>query len=103
MLESYQITELLTTMMIVCGVGLLAYSPLPRALGQAIAHRLMHGKSAGIAEGTTDPRVDAMADEVAMLRRQLEETQDRLDFTERMLAQAQQKSALGAGESGRDA
>ncbi len=96
MLESYQITELLTTMMIVCGVGLLAYSPLPRALGQAIAHRLMHGKSAGPAEGVTDPRLDAMVEEMSMVRRQLEETQERLDFTERLLAQAQ-KGALPAG------
>ncbi len=96
MLEGYQITELLTTLMIVCGVGLIAYSPLPRALGQAIAHRLMHGRSAGPVEAATDPRIDAMVDEVSMLRRQLEETQDRLDFTERMLAQAQ-KGGLPAG------
>jgi hypothetical protein len=34
---------------------------------------------------------------VAVVREQLEATQDRLDFTERLLAQAREKGQLGAG------
>jgi len=34
---------------------------------------------------------------MAILREQLEATQDRLDFTERMLAQAREKGQLDAG------
>jgi hypothetical protein len=97
MLESYQITELLTTVIIGGVLVLLAYSPLPRSLGQAIAHRLMHGKEPRDAPPVTDARLEAMADEMEMLRRQLDETQGRLDFAERMLTQARERGALGPG------
>jgi hypothetical protein len=96
-LESYQIVDLFTTLMIGASVVLLAYSPLPRSLGQALAHRLMHGKAPREPERVTDPRLDDMADEMAMLRRQLEETQGRLDFAERMLSQAKSQAVLPGG------
>ena len=97
MLEGYQITELLTTLMISFSVVLLAYSPFPRSIGQAIAQRLMHGKTP--APGSTplpDPRLDDLLDDNTILRRQLEEMQERVEFTERMLAQAKDRGMLGA-------
>lgn len=79
---------------IITGVVILgvAFSPI----GRALAHRLMHGKTPRQPE-LADPRVDDLSGEVAILREQLEATQDRLDFTERMLAQAREKGQLGAG------
>ena len=82
------ITSLITGVVIL-GV---AFSPI----GRALAHRIMHGKAPRQPE-LADPRVDDLSGEMAILREQLEATQDRLDFTERMLAQAREKGQLGAG------
>ncbi|MBM4186829.1 MAG: hypothetical protein FJ206_05885 [Gemmatimonadetes bacterium] len=41
----------------------------------------------GLPNPETDARMAALEDDVAMLRRELSETQERLDFTERLLAQ----------------
>jgi hypothetical protein len=87
-LQGFQIVSLVTTLLVGAAVVLLAYSPLPRALGQALAHRLMHGKTA---------RVEELSGEVAALREQLDATLDRLDFTERLLAQARENGQLGPG------
>ena len=59
------------------------------------------------AGGATDPgqadavraltaEVDALRDEVGGLRRELDEAHNRLDFTERLLAQAKERGQLGA-------
>jgi len=66
----------------------LAYSPLPRAIG----HRIIHGKARS---NETDPRVDDLLEDNAMLRRQIEEVQERVEFAERMLAQAQARGLVG--------
>ena len=58
--------------------------------------------------GDTDPgsrqaveqlagELDALRDEVSGLRRELEEAQNRIDFTERLLAQARTQGKLPAG------
>jgi hypothetical protein len=58
--------------------------------------------------GDTDPgsrqaveqlagEMDALRDEVAGLRRELDEAQNRIDFTERLLAQARTQGKLPAG------
>jgi hypothetical protein len=79
---------------IITGVVILgvAFSPI----GRAVAHRIMHGRAPRQPE-LADPRVDDLSGELAILREQLEATQDRLDFTERLLAQAREKGQLGAG------
>jgi hypothetical protein len=41
--------------------------------------------------------VDALRDEVAGFRRELDEAQNRIDFTERLLAQARTQGRLPAG------
>ncbi|MGA2383718.1 MAG: hypothetical protein ABSG61_09830 [Gemmatimonadales bacterium] len=40
--------------------------------------------------------VDAMRDEIAGLRRELDEAQNRLDFTERLLGQVKERGLLNA-------
>jgi hypothetical protein len=40
--------------------------------------------------------LDALRDEVTGLRREMDEAQNRLDFTERLLAQARERGLLGA-------
>ncbi len=62
----------------------------------------------GLGAGDTDPGsreavaqlqgdVDALRDEVSGLRRELDEAQNRIDFTERLLAQARSQKKLPAG------
>ena len=69
------------------------FSPIARAIG----HRLMHGKESRLPEGVDDPRVDDLSGEMAALREQMDATQDRLDFTERLLAQAREGGQLPPG------
>jgi hypothetical protein len=80
----------LITGVVILGV---AFSPLFRAMG----NRIMHGKEPKTLPLADDARVDDLSAEVAALREQLEATQDRLDFTERLLAQARERGQLGAG------
>jgi hypothetical protein len=60
-----------------------------------------------VGAGTTDPgaqaattqlaaEIEALHDEVGGLRRELDEAQNRLDFTERLLAQAKERGLLAA-------
>jgi uncharacterized protein involved in exopolysaccharide biosynthesis len=70
---------------------------LPGMLAQAISQRIMHGvqpKGGAVSDG----RMDDLSGEVAALRQQLYETQERLDFAERMLARQKDPGALGAGQ-----
>jgi hypothetical protein len=80
---------------IITGVVILglAFSPI----GKALAHRVMHGKAPRALPVGDDPRVDDLSGEVAALREQLDSALDRLDFSERMLAQAREKGQLGPG------
>ena len=93
-MQDFMVREVLETLIVTAGIVLVAYSPIFRAFGK----RIMHGKTPpeGVALTVDDARVDQISGEVATLRRHLDETLDRLDFTERMLAQAQAKGALGA-------
>lgn len=64
-------------------------------LGQAIAHRLREG-------GGGDPRLredlDALRGELDDVRQQLAESQERLDFAERLLARRPDGEQLPRGE-----
>jgi hypothetical protein len=80
----------LITGIVILGV---AFSPI----GRALAHRIMHGKAPRALPVADDPRMDDLSGEVASLREQLDTTLDRLDFTERMLAQVRERAQLGAG------
>ena len=88
------VVEHVLTALIVGGTMIgIAYSPLFRAFG----NRIMHGRTP--VPGSTplpDPRLDDLLDDNTLLRRQLDEMSERLEFTERMLAQAKEKGLLNA-------
>jgi hypothetical protein len=90
-MESNQIVELVEAFLMVLALGVVVYSPIAQAIGR----RIMHGKS--LPPGGTPPddhRVEDLSGEVAALRQALYEQQERLDFTERVIAQARAKEAL---------
>ena len=72
-------------------VALLAYSPI----GRAVAARI-RGDTTGQALPITDP---AVLDEIEHLREELVQVQERLDFTERLLAERREPSALKPPEA----
>ena len=76
-------------------LGILAWAAVKilGPIGQALGRRI-----AGGSEGESLERTLAvLADEVDHLRAQLAETHERLDFTERMLAQGRQPDQLPGG------
>jgi hypothetical protein len=71
-------------------VVLLSFSPL----GKALAERIRFGK-----QPLPAPEVDeALYDEVDRLRIEMTEVQERLDFTERLLARASEGPPAGSSE-----
>ncbi len=70
-----------------------AFSPI----GRAVADRIIHGRTPRALPPAEDPRVDDLLTEMDALRDQVDATQERLDFAERLLAQAREKGQLGAG------
>lgn len=78
------ITGIVTTGLFFWGVVQMARSPI----GQALARRIQ-GRHAE-ADGELLADMAAMRDQMEYLQQQVTETQDRLDFTERMLAQQRQ-------------
>jgi len=61
------------------------------AIGVAFALWAQRLKRRQTIESAGSQRVDGLEDELTRLRQELTETQERLDFTERMLAQRPQK------------
>jgi hypothetical protein len=51
-------------------------------LGEALARRIAGGRY----DPETDEQIASLQEEVAVLRHQLQETQERVDFTERLLS-----------------
>lgn len=74
------LTGLLITVAGIWGGVRIAQGPL----GQAVAHRL-RGRGSDSAE--LGGEVAELREQVDLLRRQLEETQERMDFAERLLSQ----------------
>jgi hypothetical protein len=68
-------------------MGVVVLRPLARAYAERLRGR---SQDAGI-----DSReIEALQSDLAQLRRELEEVQNRLDFTERVLAQAKERGLL---------
>jgi hypothetical protein len=86
------VEHLVQAVIVGCIIIGVAYSPVFKAIG----HRIMHGKAQ--VGGNEDPRVDDLLEDNAMMRRQIEEVQERVEFAERMLAQAQAREKL-SGQS----
>jgi hypothetical protein len=83
------------------GVGLAAGAAEPWHAGIHAALGLGFGLWAQrLGQGPTavsdEPRLDVLEAELSSMRRELSETQERLDFTERVLAQAQESRRLDA-------
>jgi cell division protein FtsB len=55
------------------------------------------GEKGEHAEGVVLAEVDALREEVQALRAEMSEMHERVDFTERLLAQVKAKGQLGAG------
>lgn len=73
----------------------------------AVVRRVVAGpRRQAVGAGVSDPgqeswrslagEVEGLRDEVAGLRRELDDAQNRLDFTERLLAQAKERGLLSA-------
>jgi hypothetical protein len=67
------------------------FGPLGRALGRRI-------EGGARPTETLSPEVEARLLDVDQMRQRLGELEERLDFTERMLAQQREAPRLGAGE-----
>lgn len=78
------ITGILTTGVFFWGVVQLARSPI----GQALARRIQGWH--GVADADLQADMLAMRDQLDFMQQQMGETQERLDFTERLLAQHRQ-------------
>jgi hypothetical protein len=86
------VTGLAITLAGIFGFVRLAQGPV----GQALARRIQ-GHPAGDPELATD--VADLREQVDLLRRQLEETQERVDFAERLLSQQRPAARFpGAGD-----
>ena len=71
--------------LLICGFAIFAKSEI----GRALAHRL--GGGAG-ASRVLEDEVHALRGEVEALRGEIQETQERLDFAERLLAAGRKES-----------
>jgi hypothetical protein len=69
----------------------LSFSPVGRALARRLGGREAAVESAALAE------VDALRDDLQALRHEVGDLQERLDFAERLLAQARDQGQLGQG------
>jgi hypothetical protein len=65
------------------------------AIGQAVVDQI-RGQAGG-RDPEAQARLDAVEEEVAHLREQLSETQERVDFAERLLAKVRDAKQLGPG------
>jgi ubiquinone biosynthesis protein UbiJ len=72
----------------VVGVLGVSFSPLGRALARRITGESRPPRN--------DAEMDALQGEVAQLRRELDEVQNRLDFSERLLAQVKERGLPAA-------
>ncbi len=88
--------------------GVIGLLTIAGAVARRIAGPRHDRRMLGAHSGDTDPGareavaqlqgdVDALRDEVSGLRRELDEAQNRIDFTERLLAQARNQGKLPAG------
>ena len=98
----YPIAVALTAINLV-GVGLVgpgepwhaaAHAALALAFG-LWAQRLRRGPSGSGGSEELGARLEALEDEVSMVRQQLSETQERLDFAERVLAKGPEARRVG--------
>jgi hypothetical protein len=90
--------DILAIILIFGGGAAFLFSVSP--IGKAIAARIQ-AKAGPLPEGLAElgERQDAILDELGALRRELTEVQERMDFTERMLARERSTGRLAPGQS----
>ena len=76
-------------------VGLVAFSPV----GRAIANAIQRKSGVGVSPEVQDA-LDEQAEQLEALRRQVGELAERQDFAERLLAQARERGQLPAPKAG---
>ncbi|HXY18404.1 MAG TPA: hypothetical protein VEH83_00235 [Gemmatimonadales bacterium] len=74
---------------LVLGLVGAVYSPVGRAFARRIS-----GEARAVPGADAATEIEALNGDVAELRRELDEVQNRLDFAERLLAQARDKGLL---------
>lgn len=94
--ENWRFFETIQMALAFITIGIVAYSPIARAIG----NRILHGKVPMPGAAPDVGRLDDLSGEVSVLRQAMYEQHERLDFTERMLAQARERGALGAPKDG---
>jgi len=90
----HEVANLFQGLIVLIGIGVVAYSPIARAIGNRILHGRMPAPGASALD---EERLDHLSGEMAAMRQHLDETLDRLEFTERMLAQSRERDALPGG------
>ena len=85
------VTGIITTGLFFWGIVQVARSPVGQALARRIQGRHAQGDPELIAE------VGALRDQVDSLQQQLAETQERVDFTERLLARGRPSDQIPRG------
>ncbi len=73
----------------------ISFSPIGRAIADRLRGRALNAPPPEMLED-----IDALKDQVGLLSQQVSELAERQDFSERLLAQAREKGALGAGGPG---
>jgi hypothetical protein len=69
-------------------LGMIVFGPVGRALADGLRHLF------GVRSGVDPAELGALREEVAALRRQVAELDERQDFAERLLAQARERGLL---------
>ena len=95
-MDNFRVWETIQMAIAFITIGVVAYSPIARAIG----NRILHGKTPLPGAPQDAGRVEDLSGEVAALRQALYEQQERVDFTERMLAQARERGVLSAPKDG---
>ena len=90
--EAWRVWETIQMALGAVALCVVAYSPIARAIG----NRILHGKVPMPGASPEAGRLDDLSGEVAALRQALYDQQERVDFTERLLAQARERGALNA-------
>jgi hypothetical protein len=85
------VTAVLGLTVPILGLSIVGLVVLIRSrLGEALARRIAGGRY----DPETEEQISALQEEVAMLRHQLQETQERVEFTERLLSRGDRAEPL---------
>ena len=96
-LLALQFTELVTTILVVVTVVLVARWLFKSAIAEAIGDRIRRGHRGSEWSDESAQRLERIEIQLGALRGEVSEFAERLDFTERVLAESRERR-LGAGQ-----